>query len=79
MTHRIFGPELRREDDVDFDAEADVVVVGAGAGAFSAAVTAAKDGASVIQLEKADAVGGTTKKAAAAYWIPNNHFMREAG
>lgn len=64
---------------IHFDGEADIIVVGTGAGGFSAAVTAAKNGASVLQLEKAETIGGTTKKAAAAYWVPNNHFMRQKG
>lgn len=79
MTHTLFGQELRRDHEVDFVAETDVIVVGSGAGAFTSAITAAKHGASVIQLEKATEIGGTTKKAAAAYWVPNNHFMREKG
>jgi len=74
-----FATELIHESDVRFDDEADIVVVGSGAGAFSAAITASKHGASVIQLEKAAHIGGTTKKAAAAYWVPNNHFMRSDG
>jgi 3-oxosteroid 1-dehydrogenase len=74
-----FSTELIHESDVRFDNETDVVVVGSGAGAFSAAISASKHGASVIQLEKASQIGGTTKKAAAAYWVPNNHFMRGDG
>ncbi|RON56195.1 FAD-dependent oxidoreductase [Pseudomonas frederiksbergensis] len=74
-----FATELIHESAVRFDDEADIVVVGSGAGAFSAAITASRHGASVIQLEKAAHIGGTTKKAAAAYWVPNNHFMRGDG
>ncbi|WP_297835950.1 FAD-dependent oxidoreductase [Pseudomonas sp.] len=79
MSITAFATELIHESDVSFDDEADIVVVGSGAGAFSAAITASKHGASVIQLEKAVQIGGTTKKAAAAYWVPNNHFMRRGG
>lgn len=79
MTYQLFGPELVRASSIPFQATADVVVVGTGAGGFAAAVTAAKRGSSVIQLEKGEDIGGTTKKAAAAYWVPNNHFMREKG
>lgn len=56
--------------------EADVVVVGSGAAGLSAAIAAKRAGASVIIIEKAGAVGGTTIKSDAAYWIPNNHMMK---
>lgn len=79
MSLSAFATELIHESHVRFDDEADIVVVGSGAGAFSAAISASKHGASVIQLEKAAHIGGTTKKAAAAYWVPNNHFMRGDG
>jgi succinate dehydrogenase/fumarate reductase flavoprotein subunit len=79
MTYSLFPSELRRERDVQFSEEADIIVVGSGAGAYSAAIAAAKNGSSVIQLEKAADIGGTTRKAAAAYWVPNNHFMRAKG
>ena len=62
-----------------WDETFDVVVVGSGAAGFTAAVTAAPQGASVVVLEKAATTGGTTRKAAAWFWILNNRFMREAG
>jgi len=61
-----------------WDRTADVVVVGSGMAAFSAAVTAASKGSSVIMLEKASIYGGTTAKAG-NWWIPNNSFMTKAG
>ena len=64
---------------VTWDDTFDVVVVGAGAGGFPAALSAAKHGASVAILEKASEPGGTMKKSAAWYWIPNNRFMQEDG
>jgi 3-oxosteroid 1-dehydrogenase len=73
------GPELRREAATVFDSEADVVVVGTGAAGYAAAIAAVKGGAGVIQLEKAEEVGGTSKKAAGGFWVPNNHLMRAAG
>jgi 3-oxosteroid 1-dehydrogenase len=64
---------------VNWDEEFDVVVVGSGAGGFSSALNASRLGSSVVMLEKAAEVGGTTKKTAAWYWIPNNSLMRAAG
>lgn len=62
-----------------WDYEADVVVVGTGGAAFAGAVTARHHGASVIMIEKAPVVGGTTAKSGGGYWIPNNFAMRAAG
>lgn len=62
-----------------WDKTADVVVAGTGAAAFTAAVTAASKGSSVIMLEKASIYGGTTGKSGGAYWIPNNSLMRKNG
>jgi succinate dehydrogenase/fumarate reductase flavoprotein subunit len=58
---------------------ADVVVVGSGAAGLSAAIAATRAGASVVVLEKAAVVGGTTSKSEGAYWVPNNHHLREKG
>ena len=62
-----------------FDFAADVIVVGAGSAGFAAAVTAAKAGASVILLERAEYTGGTTALSGGSAWIPNNSSMRAAG
>jgi succinate dehydrogenase/fumarate reductase flavoprotein subunit len=51
----------------------DVVVVGAGAGGLTAASVAAADGCSVLLLEQADVVGGTTAISGGMVWIPVNH------
>ena len=66
-------------DCEDWDIESDVLVVGSGAAAFSAALTAAAWGCRVVVLEKEDRLGGTTAKAGATFWIPNNRLMREEG
>jgi 3-oxosteroid 1-dehydrogenase len=68
-----------RSGEVSWDDAYDVIVVGAGAAGFPAALNAASHGASVAILEKAAEPGGTMKKSAAWYWIPNNSSMREAG
>jgi 3-oxosteroid 1-dehydrogenase len=66
------GPQTFRE-------QADVLVVGSGAAAFSAAIAARKRGATVIMLEKAGQVGGTTSRSGGGYWIPLNKWQKEAG
>ena len=57
----------------------DFVVVGSGAGSFCAALALRKAGKSVLVLEKAELVGGTTATSGGVMWIPNNRFMKEAG
>ena len=66
-------------DGVEWNEEFDVVVIGTGAGGFSSALNSHRLGASVVMLEKAPEIGGTTKKTAAWYWIPNNSLMRADG
>ena len=48
-----------------WDLEADTVCIGSGAASLAAAATAATGGASVIVLEKAAVLGGTTGKSGA--------------
>jgi hypothetical protein len=48
----------------------DVVVLGAGAGGMAAALFAALRGLSVIVVEKASTIGGTTAISAGTAWIP---------
>ncbi|RYF61103.1 MAG: FAD-dependent oxidoreductase [Comamonadaceae bacterium] len=62
-----------------FDRVADVVVVGSGASGFAAAIAAASRGASVLVLEQAGYVGGTTIKSGGVFWVPNNPLMSERG
>jgi 3-oxosteroid 1-dehydrogenase len=62
-----------------WDREADVVVVGSGVGGCAAAVTARELGNSVVVLEKAPFLGGTSKKSAGVLWIPDNFTLRAKG
>lgn len=59
-----------------FHHEADVVVVGTGAAGYSAAVAAAVNGATVILVEWAETIGGTTAAGGATAWVPNNPSMQ---
>jgi hypothetical protein len=63
----------------NFEAEADVVVVGGGGGGLPAALFSRWLGNEVILLEKAPELGGTARKAAFWYWVPNNEPMRALG
>jgi glycine/D-amino acid oxidase-like deaminating enzyme len=62
-----------------FDAEADIVVVGGGGGGLPAALFSRWLGNDVILVEKAAVLGGTARKAAFWYWVPNNEPMRALG
>ena len=57
----------------------DVVVVGSGAGALLAAVRAADEGLSVLVVEKASLLGGTSATSGGGIWIPDNHDMARVG
>src|SRR3954468_3204630 len=65
-------------DDRAPDAVADVVVVGGGGGGLPTALFSRWLGNEVVLLEKADELGGTARKAAFWYWVPNNEPMRAA-
>src|SRR5690349_21759174 len=65
--------------DAPFDLESDVVVVGGGGGGLPAALFARWLGDEVVLLEKAPELGGTARKAAFWYWVPNNAPMRALG
>lgn len=62
-----------------FDETFDWVVVGSGAGSMSSALLMRQAGKSVVILEKADVIGGTTCKSGGVMWIPNNRFMAQDG
>lgn len=61
------------------DLVADVVVVGGGGGGLPAALFSRWLGTEVLLLEKAPERGGTARKAAFWYRVPNNAAMRAAG
>jgi succinate dehydrogenase/fumarate reductase flavoprotein subunit len=66
-------------EDVVWDASYDVVVCGSGAAGATAALYAARAGASVLVIEKSTVWGGTTAKSGCHIWIPNNFELRERG
>jgi 3-oxosteroid 1-dehydrogenase len=61
------------------DLEKDVVVVGAGGAGMAAALTAARNGLSVLLVDKAAAFGGSTARSGGGVWVPDNPVLRAAG
>jgi 3-oxosteroid 1-dehydrogenase len=57
----------------------DVVVMGSGAAGLVAAVRAADAGLSVLVVEKAGLLGGTTAAGGGVMWAPDNHLAKTAG
>ena len=53
----------------------DWVIVGSGGGAMTSALMMSRAGKSVVMLEKAQWLGGTTCKSGGTMWIPNNRYM----
>jgi 3-oxosteroid 1-dehydrogenase len=62
-----------------FDAEVDIIAIGSGVAGLATALFSRWQGNEVLVLEKAGRLGGTTRKAAFWYWVPNNAAMRAAG
>jgi 3-oxosteroid 1-dehydrogenase len=62
-----------------FDETFDFVVIGSGGGSMCSALAMRANGKSVVILEKAPLIGGTTARSGGVMWIPNNRFMAEAG
>lgn len=62
-----------------FDASFDIIAVGGGAAGLASALFARWQGNAVALLEKAPELGGTTRKAAFWYWVPNNKAMQAMG
>lgn len=59
--------------------EYDVIVVGSGASGLATAITARHFGLSVVILEKADVIGGTTALSGGWLWVPGNSLAQAAG
>lgn len=53
----------------------DLVVIGSGCAGMTSALVARQAGASVLVLEKADRLGGTTATGGGVMWAPDNHLM----
>lgn len=56
-------------------APSDVVVVGSGAAGLAGALAAAKEGARVTLIEKAERLGGTTALSGGVAWLPGNDLI----
>ncbi len=65
--------------DISGEESFDVVVVGSGAGGLATAVVAAENGLSVLVVEKAPVIGGTTAWSGGWLWIPRNPLAVRAG
>lgn len=63
----------------EFDETFDFVVVGSGGGSMCSGLFMRSLGKSVLILEKAPLIGGTTSRSGGVMWIPNNPFMKEDG
>ena len=59
--------------------EVDLIVVGSGAGGLLAAVRATDAGLSVLVVEKAAQLGGTSALSGGGIWVPCNHDQTKAG
>ena len=64
---------------MSFDETFDVVVVGSGAAGLSTALTASILGLSVVVIEKAGTLGGSTAISGGAVWVPDHPHLAAVG
>ena len=64
---------------MNWDETYDIVVVGSGATGFAAALTGQLQGLSTFIIEKEARIGGASALSGGGVWIPNNHYLQEAG
>ena len=64
---------------MNWDETYDIVVVGSGAAGFAAALTGQLQGLSTFIIEKQPRIGGASALSGGGVWIPNNHYLQEAG
>lgn len=64
--------------DAAWDESYDVVVVGSGT-AIVAGLTAAKNGAKTLLVEKSDIIGGTSAMSGGGFWLPGNKLEVQEG
>ena len=72
-------PTIESKSEKEIEQSYDVVVVGAGGAGFSAAISAASKGASVVILEQENVVGGNTSYSGAGLDIPGTGFRKLRG
>ena len=79
LWQRSFASPHPRRLSREFDGDFDVIVAGSGVAGLATALFSCWQGNKSLVLEKASELGGTTRKAAFWYWVPNNAAMRAAG
>ena len=79
LTHPVRESATPVTGDRPADVVTDVIVVGGGGGGLPTALFSRWLGNEVLLLEKAPELGGTARKAAFWYWVPNNEPMHALG
>ncbi|WP_423363852.1 FAD-dependent oxidoreductase [Mycoplasma sp. P36-A1] len=71
--------ETEINDKTNYATDLDIAIVGSGVAGLTAAITAHLDGFKVAIFEKADKVGGTSKRSGGRIWVPGNLKQIEHG